>query len=257
MEQRKSSGVWGNLAKLVVAGLAIWGGLYWYISNYDSSESGDSSEMSAGSKIEQRFEKSILESTDIIENDSLTAFFDEVTYRLLAENENLKPDSVNIYLVDQDVINAFATVGNNIFVTEDLVEFVRSKEQLVAVIAHEIGHLDLNHPMNRLKMELGSSVISSILTGGNSSMMLELSQAMMSLKFSRSQEMDADNKAIELLIDAELDPQHLSEFLLKLKVHHSSSSPVTFLSTHPQSEDRITNIIDHPLPEGFKPQVLD
>ena len=249
--------IYKDLALLVLLAAAVFGGIYWYVSTVrDQPEQTETNTLFAG-KIERRLKQSIKESQEFVEDDSLKGVMDTIKHRLLQEQSALHPDSVDIYVIEESSINAFATIGNNIFITRGLTGFAGSPETLAAVVAHEIAHLSLGHPQSRLKMKLGGSVISSILTGGNSSMILELSRTMMDLKFSRTQEQEADDEAVTMLLEAGVHPQNLSQFLLKLKARHSDKEPVSFLSTHPQSSRRIENIVETPVPDGFEPRPIE
>lgn len=73
---------------------------------------------------------------------------------------------------------------------------------MAAVVAHEVGHIHHNHVEERLKMDIGSSLLTSIITGGNNGMILELGRTMMGLTYSRSQEEEADDFARNLLEQA-------------------------------------------------------
>jgi len=249
--------IYRDLTLLLLLAAAVFGGLYWYVSSMrDQPEQTETITLFSG-QMEKRLEQSIKENHEFVEEDSLKKVLDAIKHRLLQDGAGPHPDSVDIYVIEQPSINAFATIGNNIFITRGLTGFAGSPETLAAVVAHEIAHLSLNHPQSRLKMKLGGSVISSILTSGNASMILELSRTMMDLKFSRSQEQEADEEAVKMLLEAQLHPQHLSQFLLKLKARHSDKEPISFLSTHPQSSRRIEHIVESPVPEDFEASPIE
>lgn len=246
-----------DLFILLFLAIAVFGGIYWYVGlNRDNSREVEKESLFSG-KIENRMEEAIKQNQEFVEDDSLAHLYDTIKDRLLENQDALEADSVNIYLVEQSSINAYATIGNNIFITGGLTDFAKNHENVAAVIAHEIAHLTLNHPQNRLKIEIGGSVITSILTSGNSSMLLELSRTMMDLNYNRAQEREADEVAIDMLIEAQLHPQNLSQFLLRLKARTSEINTIPFLSTHPQSGDRITNIVNRQLPDDFEARPIE
>jgi predicted Zn-dependent protease len=104
----------------------------------------------------------------------------------------------NIIVLDDTQVNAFTIPGGNIYVFKGLISFCDSPEQLAAVLAHEMGHVEKRHTVNRLVREFGLSILFSIITGGDGVLLSDLYQTLISTGFSRSQEKEADQFALEL-----------------------------------------------------------
>lgn len=161
-----------------------------------------------------------------------------------------------IYVIEGDQINAFTTVGDRIYLFEGLLTQLNDPHLVAAVVAHELGHIHHNHVEERLKLDVGSSLLTSIITGGNNGMILELGRTMMGLTYSRSQEEEADDFALNLMKQARMHPQHLSRAFLRMKSLSQKDAPPAFLSSHPSLEVRIERILKYEVEEGFTDRPL-
>ena len=65
-----------------------------------------------------------------------------------------KPFPYSVYLMDHDVPNAMALPGGVVLVTRGLLEVLRSEAELVAVLAHELGHIEQGHCVDAVKFRL-------------------------------------------------------------------------------------------------------
>lgn len=159
---------------------------------------------------------------------------------LRALAERMAPDSLadtpfTIDVVRNSEPNAFALPGNHIIVFEGLIEESDSPEMLAGVLAHELGHLDLDHPTRRIVEYLGLGIVISIAFGGgdlgNAGLMLA------TFSYSREAEAEADERAIVLLEKAGLRSDGLARFFVKLE-NDMPFHPPDWLSTHPDLEER-------------------
>ncbi len=150
---------------------------------------------------------------------------------------------------ESDAINAFALPGGKVGVYTGLIELVDSDDELAAVIGHEIAHVAFRHGNKRMSQHLG------ILAGGillDSSMrkkdrtdrqMARLgygvgSQLLVALPYGRKQETEADERGLMYAALAGYDPRASVTFWQKMK-KQSKSRPPEFLSTHPDTDNRI------------------
>ncbi len=122
-----------------------------------------------------------------------------------------------IHVVNNDQVNAFATIAGHLFVNTGFIEFVETPEEIVAVLAHEIGHIEHRHVIRKLVKELGIAIVFGVLTGDNGEFVSDMSRAMLSTGFDRGQEADADNFAFDLLTKVNLKPTHIATFFRRLK----------------------------------------
>lgn len=77
----------------------------------------------------------------------------------------LKPSDVNIYIVQDDTLNAFVAAGQNMFVNTGLILESDTPEELKGVIAHETGHMALGHSVTREAAIAASGSVSLITMG--------------------------------------------------------------------------------------------
>ena len=159
----------------------------------------------------------------------------------------------NIIVLDNAQINAFTIPGGNIYVFSGLISFCDSPEQLAAVLAHEMGHVEKRHTVDRLAREFGLSVLFSIMTGGDTVLLSDLYQTLISSGFSRSQEKEADQFALNLLEDASISPKSIASFFRKLNRENLAyDENIELVMTHPHNNTRIKASLNHEVDETFK-----
>ncbi len=153
-------------------------------------------------------------------------------------------------IVNSFDVNAFATMGGQIWVNRGLIEKSDSEEELASVIAHEIGHVIGRHISQQISRQL---LIMGIVTIASTAIKDEDLKSIVqisggaylffsSLKFSRDNEREADYLAIQMLHDCSYNPNGLKVFFQKLLEMKKGGIELPFLSTHPTTEERIMNI---------------
>ena len=180
-----------------------------------------------------------------------------ITNRLLDSLEDKKYE-YKFHLLSSAEINAFATLDGNIYVFSGLLEFVDNPEQLAGILSHEIGHHENGDPIDRLVKELGLNVVIAILTGGDAVMVSEVSKMLISTKFDRRQEQEADEFAHDLMIKARISPARLAHFFTKLKNEEKAyPDELEMIMTHPNSKHRIEAALTVDLPNNFEEHEYD
>ena len=89
-------------------------------------------------------------------------------------------------------INAFALPGGTIVVLDGLVAASGSDEQVLAVLAHELGHVALRHPLRRATKSVGLGLMAGLLWGDISSVAANVPAVVGLLSYSRDEEREAD-----------------------------------------------------------------
>ncbi len=142
-------------------------------------------------------------------------------------------------VVQDENINAFATMGGYVYINSGLMKIADNEAQLAGVIGHEIGHITGRHSIEQLKQRMIASGISS-LAGVDQNTLAQVGvELALRRPQSRTDEYDADRRGLDNLIRANYAPSAMPEFMKKL---NSASNPPTFLSTHPSSPDRVANL---------------
>jgi len=148
-----------------------------------------------------------------------------------------------IKVINNDTIcNAFCTPGGFIYVYTGLIKFVKSEDELAGVIAHEVAHGDLRHSTDQLTKIYGLQLLARILTDGEGELLAQLGVNLLGLKFSRSDETQADAFAVQYLSDTDYNPIAFADFFARMKEQNNEEMQIEFLSTHPDPGNRIEKI---------------
>ena len=151
------------------------------------------------------------------------------------------------FVVNSDVVNAFAVPGGYVYVNRGLIERAGSMDELAGVLAHEISHVELRHSVKQMEQVQGANVgitLATVLLGQPSSLGAAGINAIGSAvfaKFSRDDESQADANAIPLLIASHINPNGLvTMFQRLLNLEQSQPSAIEqFFATHPTTQSRI------------------
>ena len=173
-------------------------------------------------------------------------YIEEVRDKILASDDiKYKKDfSYTVTIVnDTSTLNAFVVPGGNIFVYTGLIKFLDSESELAGVLAHEIAHAENRHSVTQMAGRMGTSLLISLVLNGDYGQLLDMGAQMLFLKFSRSDEKQADDFAVQYLYDTEYDPRGVAGFFQKMIKEEKDAQVPAFLSTHPASQDRIEDIL--------------
>ena len=199
-----------------------------------------------------------LESKTLISDSIVNVSIDKIYKRLITEIDSSEYD-YKIYVIKDDNINAFAALGGNIVVFSGLIEYAETPEELAAVLAHEIGHVEQRHVVNKVVKELGITLILSVLSGGDPGFINEIIQQSLSTVFDRKQESDADDFALLLLEKSSIHPNSLAAIFTKIRDKYASSTfeSLEFLSTHPNTNKRIKKSLNYKTATDFSSKPFD
>lgn len=141
-----------------------------------------------------------------------------------------------VRVIDNPAINAFALPGGYMLICSGLISFAESAEEVAAVMAHEMGHIENRHVVSKLAREFGIA----ILTSGDAIVLGEIGRAAASTAFDRQQERRADAFALETMYKAGINPRYLGVFFRRLKNEQGKADQhIELLSTHPHVNSRI------------------
>ena len=155
-------------------------------------------------------------------------------------------------LVNSDVVNAFAVPGCYIYVTRGLIAIVGSEAELGSVLAHEVGHIVGAHAQRQQSRSLWRTlgVIAVSLAGSEQLTRLAGEAAQFfTLRYSRTQEYEADSLGIRYLRDAGYDPYAAADMLAALgrqevfmadtRGHDTARAIPEWARSHPLTERRV------------------
>lgn len=186
----------------------------------------------------------------------LEDYLEELTYRL-ATHSDLRDRRLQVVVVKNRTLNAFAVPGGVIGIHNGLVMEAETEAQLASVLTHELAHLSQRHFARGVEAQkrnaipamagLLAGIIIAATQGGDAGIAtIQASQAaalQSQLRYSRLHEQEADREGMETMVDAGMDPhaaaamfQHMLE-----ATRFSGGRPPEFLLTHPVTESRITD----------------
>ena len=163
---------------------------------------------------------------DTPESEAMRVLLDEVP----------SSSDIHIELTHSDDINAFALPGANIQLTKGAICFAKTPDEVVGLLAHEVGHVRLRHSMRSAISGVSVALLSSVFLGGG--MPMTIADSIAARSYSVEDETEADQYAAEAMIDAGLPPAALGDFFERL----DKDEPIPFesvLSDHPLTKKRV------------------
>ena len=152
-----------------------------------------------------------------------------------------------VNLLGSQDLNAFCMPGGKIaFFYGILAQLQLSDDEVAAIMGHEVAHALREHARERMgktaATRIGASVLSAFLgLGGTGDALLNMGSQLLTLKFSREDESEADIVGMELAARAGYDPQ-AGVTLWQKMLAANKGAPPQFLSTHPSGATRIQDI---------------
>jgi predicted Zn-dependent protease len=154
-------------------------------------------------------------------------------------------------VVDEPAVNAFALPGGFIYITRGILPFLRNEAELAAVMGHEVGHVDARHSAQQYSTQTlaggGLAVLGIFVPETRPAQGLaNIGLSMMFLKFSREDELQADQLGVGYASKAGWDPQGMPGLLgtlARLDAATGSSRGVpNWALTHPPAADRVEKV---------------
>lgn len=153
-------------------------------------------------------------------------------------------------LADRRVINAFALPGGQIFMTEALYRMLGSEDEIAGVLGHEVGHVVGRHSSEQIaKGNLFNGITNAIVIGASggqggydAARVAQMVNQLVTLKYSRDDESEADTLGVRFLIESGYDPEGLIRVMEVLKKASAGSHQPEIMSTHPDPGNRAEHI---------------
>jgi beta-barrel assembly-enhancing protease len=222
------------------------------------------------SEEEKKLGKQVLEDIarheELVRDLSLQDFVNRVGRSLLG-HIGPTPFEYDFYVIRSREPNAFAIPGGHIFITTGLLGLSESEAEVAGVLSHEISHVKGRHidqmieRSKRFNIAALAAMIAGAIAGrGGATSQAAAAAALagaesMMLKYTRENEVDADQNGMNLMIKAGYNPYALVSFLKKMERHSLGAPKVPqYLMTHPALDSRIA-LVDTLLTLEPKPAV--
>ena len=206
----------------------------------------------------------IINSYGSLDDDAIQGWFNERGQEMakITQRSHLQ---YNFTVLDSPVVNAFAVPGGYVYVTRGILGYFNNEAQFAGVLGHELGHINYRHSAARYsKAQLTSLAlgVGSVFSEefAKYSQLASVGAALMFLKFSRSDEREADKAGVEYSSKIQYDATEISNFFHTLeRMRPKEGSLPAWQSTHPDPGDRINATrkqavkyqTSHPYTTGF------
>ncbi len=193
-------------------------------------------EMELGEKI---YHQNMLPFTkDSIKTELMTDYFNNLGIE--------SPYNLTITVVDNSMVNAFAMPGGYIVIFTGLIDKMDHHEELAGVLAHEYAHIHYRHSLRSMARSLANYALISLVIGdvsGLAGVIVENADFIMSMKYSREMEVQADDYAYQLLHNEGINPKGMIWLFETLNALQEDSKIQIelpeFMSSHPETMKRI------------------
>lgn len=139
--------------------------------------------------------------------------------------------------------NALALPSGIIVVTDRLVELAANDREIVAVVAHEFGHLKQRHALRHVLQDSATALVVAVVVGdvtSIASLAAALPTVLLQAKYSRDFEREADEFAADYLKQRGIPTESFSAILLRMEQEKPAGSDIpSYFSTHPASAERV------------------
>ncbi len=203
----------------------------------------------------QQFLSSIRRNAPTIPDALLNSYLETVTYRI-ASRSQLQDHRLSFVIIDSEALNAFAAPGGIIGVNTGLFLNAETEAEFASVMSHEIAHVSQRHfargideaqagRIPQIGALLASVIIMATSDPGHGTAAITAAQGLAvenQLRFSRSNEAEADRVGQNTMYEAGFDPAGMSSLFERLiALNRFGRRPPEFLLSHPVTESRIAD----------------
>ena len=163
------------------------------------------------------------------------------------------PYSITVHVTEADAVNAAALPGGHMVVFTGLLAEMTSENELAFVLAHELGHFANRDHLRGLGRALVLMTASTLLLGADNSInsMIGQGMALTELSFSRKQERQADEFALETLYCHYGHVADATSFFSKIPEDGDPGRFGHYFASHPENRRRISHLEDLAQARGY------
>ena len=189
------------------------------------------------------------EKREILKSSPLYTILSPIAADIVRAAQPRYPLPIHVYLVHDSQPNAYAAPGGNVYVTDELLYFVRNRDELAGTLCHEVSHL-IHHDsmavveqqMRILRRELGAAILLGPSAGNV--LAIALLGKLHSLSYSRDVEARADLTGADVCAASGHNPWGLIWLFGAFENSNAQTMP-EFLSDHPDNQRRIEALQEH------------
>jgi predicted Zn-dependent protease len=184
---------------------------------------------------------------------NVRAVLEEIVARLAKASDG-QIGNYEITILNSPIVNAFALPTGRLYVTRGLLALANDTSEIASVMAHEIAHVTARHATERAEMELESAlvgqVVAQVLNDPTTGAAVQASSKLSLAKFSRQQELLADQISVRNIAKAGYDPYGAGRFLVSLGRNTAfragreggGDKKLDILSSHPSTPERVAAV---------------
>ena len=234
--QRSIKAVWGSLLSAALACVLSLGMIWWH---YDDVLGWLAHRVSLSQ--EEALGKSILSQLES-EGDLIKQGLAVETVQTIGKQLTANTHYHYQWLIKNDkTVNAFALPGGIIVVHSALIAKAETPDELAAVLAHEVQHVERQHALKNMINSFGWAVTLVLVLGDVNTATAVIVHQLGNMVFSRDVEDEADRLGLQALINAKIKPEGMASMLKKLAKEPGVDLP-EWLSSHPDIQQRIKTI---------------
>lgn len=179
-----------------------------------------------------------------INNAFILNTIDSLLSVICTENDIIKND-IRLHVLHSDEVNAFALPDRHMIINTGLINASANQEELCGVICHELAHIESGHVMKKLVKEIGLNMLVSMTSTGGAETIRNAAGVLSSAAYDRSLEEDADRLAVTYLMNSGIDAGPFASFIYSISGNSDSVQGLSWISTHPDPEERAMKILDY------------
>jgi Zn-dependent protease with chaperone function len=138
--------------------------------------------------------------------------------------------------------NAFTLPDGTIILLDDLITSINDDKQIMAVLAHELGHAHGHHSLQQLLQSSAAGAFLTFYIGDISTLLAAAPAAVVQAKYSQSLEQQADDYGAAVLVYNRMSPGLLADALKTIAASHPEASGGGYLSSHPSTDERLRRL---------------
>lgn len=215
----------------------------------------DRDEEALGLQVQQAIEK---QGVKYSSDSTVTSYVSSLAAKLAAASGEKRLANVKVFVIeDPKTVNAFATPGNRLYVYTGLLLTADNEAEVAGVLGHELGHVAARHVARQLVQQYGLEMLGRLALGEDPNTIQQIAAAVVGngamLAHSRADENEADVSGVHYAASAGYAPNGIATFFEKLlKTQGHTPRVLTWLQTHPSTEDRIRRTNELIASEGLR-----